>query len=54
MTWTLGSLAPADTATVSFTVSTSTTLPISATPYTISNSATVDSDQTQPGRRATP
>ena len=45
VTWTIGTLAPGDTATVSFTVSTSTTLPVSDTPYTISNTATVDLDR---------
>ena len=48
VTWTLGTLAPGETATVSFTVNTSTSLAISDTPYTISNSASVDSDQTNP------
>src|SRR5262249_31999839 len=41
VTWNLGTLAPGDRATVSFTVSASTNLPISAAPYTISNTASV-------------
>jgi uncharacterized repeat protein (TIGR01451 family) len=45
VTWTIGTLHPGDTATVSFVVNTSTNVPISATPYTISNSATVTSTE---------
>ena len=46
VTWNVGTLVPGATATVSFTVNTSTTLPISATPYTISNTASAVSTET--------
>ena len=46
VSWTVATLAPGATATVSFTVSASTTLPVSPAPYTITNSAGVTSTQT--------
>ena len=46
VTWAVGTLAAGATATVSFVVSASTTVPVSDTPYTISNTATATSTET--------
>jgi uncharacterized repeat protein (TIGR01451 family)/uncharacterized repeat protein (TIGR02543 family) len=45
VTWNVGTLNPGDTATVSVTVATTTGLPVSDTPYTISNTASVTSTE---------
>ena len=48
VTWNIGTLAPGATATISYTVATSSAPAVSDTDYTISNTAQVSSTQTAP------
>src|SRR5262249_15336881 len=48
VTWTIGTLAPGQSATVTLTVNTASGLAISDTPYTIPHTATADSTGTNP------